>query len=498
MEYILGIDIGTTGTKSALFSVDGTLVDKRYKPYSVVYPEQGWAEQDPDDWWNALVDTVRVLISKNDASGKTIAMSLSTQGGCLVLLDKTFHPLYPAVSWMDTRAHETSGLLTRAITPEELYRMCGWPVTEGLNFPTIFWFRQKREELFNQTHYFASTIDYLNYRLTGRFCIDYTNLALTGFLDLEKRDICEKTVSIAGITKKNIAQIIPSGEVIGRLTEDTARILGLKKDVVVVSGAHDQYCANMGTGAVNIGNCVLDAGTSWVLLAISDKLLFSKKKLSEDQGLFGLIFPGLHPASGKYGLMTVVPFGSNSLNWYRDTFNQGKTFEQLSQDACKVPCGSGGLLYIPIASSGSGRGAFLGVDASYTMDYYTRAVFEGVAMANKVHRTLIEDSGLRINSMTMIGGGARSSVWPQIVSDVLAMPVDLPEQSDAECAGAAVLAGVGVRVYDTIEDAVSRFSVKKKTVNPVKENIVTYEKVLKSFIHYLGILYGCKITRNSP
>jgi xylulokinase len=481
VEYILGIDVGTTGTKSALFTMDGTLINKQYKSYPVMYPRQGWAEQTPEDWWNALVSTVRELISKGDAKNSTVAMSLSTQGGCLVLLDKEFFPVYPAVSWMDTRAHETSALLTREIGPSELYRMCGWPVTEGLNFPTIFWFKQKRRELFKRAHYFASTIDYLSYRLTGRFCIDYTNLALTGFLDLEKREICERTIGIAGIKKENVAEIVPSGERIGELTENAARILGLNRDVIVVSGAHDQYCANIGTGAVSIGNCVLDAGTSWVLLAISDKLLFSEKKLSNDQGLFGLIFPGLHPASGKYGLMTVVPFGSNSLNWYRDTFRPDRSFEQLSNDALKVPCGSDGLLYVPIASSGSGRGAFMGIDASHTIDHYTRAVFEGVVLANRMHRKLIEDSGLKINSLAMIGGGARSSLWPQIVADVLEMPVDLPEQADSECAGAAILAGVGAGILTSLEEGCRSFASDKRKVLPIPDHAEMYEALYQEF-----------------
>jgi xylulokinase len=488
VEHLVGIDIGTTGTKSALFGVDGTLIDKQYKQYPVLYPRQGWAEQNPEDWWDALVETVRALVSKNDAAGSTVAMSLSTQGGCLVLLDNEFRPLCPAVSWMDTRAGETSGLLMREITPEELYRMCGWPVIQGLGFPTVFWFRQKKRELFNKARYFASTIDYLNYRLTGKFCIDFTNLALMGFLDLEKRDICEKTLGIDEIKRENIAEIVPSGKRIGTLTENAAYSLGLHKEVIVVSGAHDQYCANIGTGSVHIGNCVLDAGTSWVLLAISDRLQFSEKRLRENQGLFGLIFPGIHPASGKYGLMTVVPFGSNSLNWYRQTFRPDRSFEQLSDDAAKVTCGSGGLLYIPIASSRSGGGAFLGVDASHTIDHYTRAVFEGVVLATAIHRTLIEDSGLTINSMRMIGGGARSSLWPQIVADVLDMPVDLPEQRDAECAGAAILAGGGAGVVDSIEEGCMKFRTDGSTLTPVISHTEVYDKLYKEFERKIGII----------
>ncbi len=488
MEYIIGIDIGTTGTKSALYKRDGTLLDKEYRSYPIDYPKEGWAEQNPEDWWNALIYTVGTLVSRNREAYNIVSMSLSTQGGCLILLDENFHPIYNAVSWLDKRAQETSELLTRHISIEELYKTCGWPVINGLNFPTIFWFKEKRPDLFKNARYFASTIDYINYLLTGRFSIDYTNLALTGFLDLNRKRLSDGTLRIAGITRDNVPEVVPSGTVIGNLTKEAAKILGLNEDVTVVSGAHDQYCANIGTGAINTGDCVLDTGTSWVLLAISNSLYFSEESLTSNQGLAHAIFPGLHPIEGKYGLMTVVPYGGNSLLWFKDIFRKDSSFEQLGQDAGEVTPGSDGLIFIPIASSISGRGAFLGLDAVHTVQHYTRAVLEGVALANKLNLEIVEKSGIKINNLIMIGGGARSSFWPQIVADVLGIRVTIPEQKDAECAGAAILAGVGCRIFHSIEDVISDFMVGKRIVTPILKNVELYEKVYGDFIRYLGFV----------
>jgi len=188
MKYLLGIDVGTAGTKSALFTEKGEFVDLACREYGLSYPNEGWVEQNPDDWWRALVDTAKDVTERNGCRKDVVALSLSTQGGALVLLDEKFHVLYPAVSWLDVRAEETANKLLQKISREELYRMSGWPITGGLNLPVVFWFREKRPELYRESRFFASTIDYINYLLTGRFAIDYTNLALTMFLDLEERD----------------------------------------------------------------------------------------------------------------------------------------------------------------------------------------------------------------------------------------------------------------------------------------------------------------------
>ncbi len=487
MEYLLGIDIGTTGTKSALFDRNGALIDIEYESYSINYPKEGWVEQNAEDWWNALVRTVMSVTARNKCGNEVVSMCLSTQGGTLIILDEKFHPVYNAVSWLDTRARDISEQLKQKISVQELYKTCGWPIINSLNFPNVFWFREKRPELFKKSRYFASTIDYINYLLTGKFCIDYTNLAIAMFLDLNKKGLSYKVLKIAGITKDSMPEIIPSGNTIGNLTEKSANILGLTDNVIVVSGAHDQYCANIGAGAVNVGDCVLSAGTAWALLAICEELYFSEESLISNN-IVQSIFPGIHIIKGKYGLMTSVPFGGNSLKWFRDVMRTDTAYGMLNEDASEIQSGSENLLFVPISSSNTGKGAFLGIDGIHTMRHFTRAVFEGVSFVNKRNLGMIKEAGVGVKNLIMIGGGSKSSVWPQIVADDCNVPVILPRLNEAACAGAAILAGVGSGVFNSIEEASKKITKEKSQISPDKKNIEVYEKLYGRFISYLGCI----------
>ena len=477
MDCLLGIDIGTTGTKSALFSSDGELIDSDYKTYPILYPGKGMAEQDPEDWWDALVTTVRNISSQSSKIKDVAAMSLSTQGGCLVLLDDNFKPLCHAVSWLDRRASETSELLEKQMTAMELYRTCGWGSINALMFPLTFWFRQNRPDIFKKARYFASTVDYINFRLTGTFSTDYTNLALAEFLDIDRKDWSDRALDVAGISRESISEIRPSGTVIGRLKSKTASILGLPEHVVLVSGAHDQYCANIGAGAVNTGDCVLSTGTAWVLTLTADRLLFDDEFI---------IHPCLHILDNKYGLMTAVASGGNSLNWFRNTFRPDMSYKDLSAEAEKAEPGSNGLLFVPQNISKSGKGSFQNIDTVHGFAHFTRSVFEGVVLSNRLCLDSFSKYGVSISRVIMIGGGAKSSVWPQITADVSGIPIVINEQTEAACAGAALLAGAGVGMYPSIEKASKRFTGKQYVIEPDEENAAIYDGVYREFLHYLG------------
>ena len=484
MDYVLGIDVGTTGTKSALFSADGTLIDVEYASYPIAYPEEGWAEQSPQAWWQALVTTSRKVVERTGKKSAVRSLALSTQGGCLVLLDRSFSPVRPAVSWMDRRAAAVSDQLVQKIGVNELYHLCGWPVMDSLNFPTIFWFRQRAPELLQDVQYYASTIDYLNYMLTGNFAIDYTNSALTGFLHLQRKGYADKTMHIAGIGIDNLPHMVPSGKTIGNLSPAAAESLGLSKDVLVVSGAHDRYCESMGAGAIHTGDCVLGAGTSWVLLATSDSLLFHKPK-QRDRGFVRAMFPGPHPVEDRYGLMTVVPHGGNSLKWFRDVLRPRNSFDELNDDAARIELGSEGLMFIPISSAASSRGSFQGIDGVHTMSHFTRAVFEGVAFTNKIHFDLFQQAGLVVKKLIMIGGGTKSALWPQIVADLCNIPVELPIIQEAACAGAALLAASGCGLYSSIEEGCRAFKGESSTVVPSEKRAKLYAERYETFLSYL-------------
>ena len=485
MEYLLGIDIGTTGTKSALFSSRGELVDIASCGYGLSYPREGWVEQRAGDWWDALVQTVRELVARNRCADRVAGMSLSTQGGALVLLDEEFNPIADAVSWLDTRAKETADILKRQISVEEIYRTSGWPILNSLNFPNILWFREKRPDLFKRARFFASTVDYIGYLLTGRFVIDPTNLALTLFLDLDRNDFSEKALGILGVGRERFPEVVPSGRMIGKLNPKPAKLLGLGQSVAVVSGAQDQYCASIGAGAVEPGDCVLSCGTAWVLLATCDKLYFNDKSLA-GHGIVAAVFPGPHPIEGKYGLMTSVPFGGNSLAWFRDTLRPGVSYDLLNTDAAGVPPGSEGLIFYPIQSSKSGKGAFVGIDGVHTMRHFTRAVYEGIAFLNRRHLDMIRESGVQVQKLIMIGGGAKSPLWPRIVAEVCGVPVTLPKLNEAACAGAAVLAGVGSGLFRSIVDGSRAVSVSKKEILPTEGATEKYREMYERYMGTLG------------
>jgi len=487
MGCLLGIDVGTTGTKSSLFTLDGNLIDLEYRSYPIFYPREGWAEQKADDWWNALVETVNIIISRNNCSRDVLSMCVSTQGGSLVLLDDSFKPICNAVTWMDTRAGEISDKLTEEISVKELYHLCGWPIVDGLNFPNIFWFREKRPGLFKKARYFSSTVDYINQLLTGRFAIDYTNLSIDGFFDIKKRDFSERVIGIAGITKDNLAEIVPSGKTIGKITRKAANTLGLTGDVLVVSGAHDQYCASIGAGAVEVGDCILSAGTAWVLLATCDNLYFNNE-IDDSKGITRSVFPGLHPVEGKYGLMTSVPYGGNSLNWFRDIIRSDVSYKTLNEEAREVKAGSENLLFFPLSSSRRGKGAFLGIEAIHTMKHFTRSVFEGVVFLNRIQLELIQRTGADVKRLIMIGGGSKSEVWPQIEADVCNIPLRIPEVKESACAGAAILAGVGKGIFSSIEEASKRFIRFKEQIEPQKNNVEVYESLYRDFVDFFHFI----------
>ena len=476
MKYLLGIDVGTNGTKSVLFSEEGKLIDISYRGYKVLYPRERWVEQSSEDWWLGLRDTVRELLTRNDVRDHVVALSLSAQGGATVLLDSSFKPLRNAVGWLDLRAQETQSLLEKDITREELQEICGWNHLFALSFPVVFWFKHNDPELFSRTRYVATTVDYMNYRLTGRFAIDLSNCAMTEFLDIERRDWSDRLLHIAGIKRQQVPEIVPSGERVGTITPEASEELSLPEKVIVISGAHDQYCANIGAGALQEGDCVLSSGTAWVLLATSDRLL-------RDQG--GLIHPGPHLLKDKYGLMTAVSSAGDSLNWFQSTFERHATLEQLSDEVKKVRPGSDGMVFIPKFTSKSQRACFLNVDTAHDRMHFARAVFEGVALANRRHIETFQEIGMKIEKLIMIGGGSRSSVWPAIVADVSGIPVFIPLQRESACAGAALLAGVGSGVFSSIEEAAGRFTGKTQRIDPDRGNREVYDRAYGRFVSAL-------------
>jgi len=468
MEFVLGMDIGTSSVKTGLFDIHGNMLDLESSEYSINYPQTGWVEQNPEEWWEGMKRNVRILLSRHNVRDKIISLSLSTQGGVSIYLDENRKLLYPAVSWFDTRAEEVVPLLSKDISFHEIYHLCGFPALGRLNFSMAIWFRQKKPDIFKKCRYFASAVDYLNLKLTGEFVIDTSNLAHNSFLDMNRCDYSERIMEIAGINAEQLPRIVSSGSVVGVLSTEASEELGLNRNVKVISGGHDQYCANIGVGAVDEGDCVLSAGTAWALLATAGKPYF------DDQYR---VFPGIHILEGKYGLMSAVSAGGNSLSWFNNTFCSEKSIREIDASAEKVPVGASGLIFIPQLNAKSGKGAFLGIDNYHSLPYFSRAVMEGVAVCNQIALDRIVELGLPIKKIFMIGGGAKSGCWTKIVSDMAGLPVFIPEHREAPCTGAALLALTGIGVYNSIAEACKTVSGRGNYVQPDPANRHVYTKL---------------------
>ena len=457
MEYVLGIDVGTNATKTGLFDLGGRLVDLEHAEYPVDYPAEGRVEQDPEHWWNAITATVRRLVRRRGIKHDVRALSLSTQGGVTLLLDRSYGPLHPGISWLDARAMEIVPQLSRETSVEELYRSCGFPALGRLNLSQAVWFRLKRPDLFERCAHFASAVDYLNQRLTGIFAVDISNLAHNALLDMSSGDYSDRLLEVAGLSRQQLPEIIPSGTPVATVTRNAALELDLNPEVLVVSGAHDQYCASVGAGAAEVGDCVLSAGTAWALLATTDRPHFDEQ--------YG-VFPGIHVFQGRHGLMSAVSAGGNSLNWFREAFAGSTPFRKLDEAALGVEAGSLGLVFVPRLNAQSGRGAFLGIDNVHSLSHFARAVMEGVALFNQMSLERIRELGVPLRRLIMIGGGAKSTLWPQIVADMAKLPLFVPNQTEAPCVGAALLALTGAGFVDGIEAACRRLSDSGHTVEP--------------------------------
>ena len=297
---LLGIDVGTTGTKSILLDGEGRIVCSSYKKYSRSCTENGHVEQDAEDWWKALSYTVRECTKVLDSKDEVKAISLSTQGGSMVPVDADGDPLANAVTWMDTRGAEQHEALLKLNGEDFYYLRSGWRLSNSFNLIQIVWLRDNVPKVFEKAAKFLSTIDFINRRLTGEFRIDPTSAGMTQLFNIIEHKWDERILALAGLSTERLPEITNSGEVVGTLSRNAALELGLSKTVRVVSGGHDQYCAALGAGAIDTGDVLLSTGTSWVILAVADHPVLNTAFYPA---------PGQHVVGGRWGVISYTPAG---------------------------------------------------------------------------------------------------------------------------------------------------------------------------------------------
>ena len=464
MPLALGIDVGTTAAKATICDDSHNLISSGTCKYELISHPGGRVEQDPEDLWKGAVAAAREAL-KGVPAKQVKALSLSTQGGTLILTDAHGAPIRNAISWLDQRAIRQAAKMIQKLGHEFFYHKTGFRLFGGLPFLQLLWLQENEPENFSSAARFLTVADFMNLRLTGRAAVDPSNAALSTLLDVVKCEWSEDLLSVIGISADKLADLVDSGAIIGKLKKKSAEELGLSRDVLVSSGGLDQYCAALGAGAFNLGDCLLSCGTAWALLFTVDRLVFDVTKH---------LFPGPHVLADRFGLMTSIPTAGAVLEWFRDNFGTpGEDyFRRHDEAASSLPPGSRKLLFFPHfigAATPTARGAIVGLTLSHDDSAIYRSIMEGITFEAAWRIEEIAELDVKATRLKMIGGGSHSRLWRKMVADVTGLPVVLPGREETAALGAALLAAMGVGMFSSAEEAYSGFASQEEIVSPDEE-----------------------------
>lgn len=453
MVVLLGIDISTTGAKALLVAEDGRVVGSATTPLTLSTPKPLWSEQNPYEWWDGVVASIRRVLAETGVNpGAIAAIGLTGQMHGLTLLDEHGEVLRPAILWNDQRTGPQCDEIRRRLGKKRLIEITGNDALTGFTAPKILWVQQNEPEIYAKARQALLPKDYIRYRLTGAYGCDKADGAGTILFDLKARDWSPEVLAALEIPAAWLPPTFEGPEITGRVSREAAAVTGLAEGTPVVAGGGDQAAQAVGVGAVEPGIIALTLGTSGVVFATTPTALIEPE---------GRLHAFCHAVPGRWHFMGVMLSAAGSLQWYRDTLAPDLSFDALIAEAEAVPPGSEGLLFLPYLTGERtpypdplARGAWVGLTIRHTRGHLTRAVLEGVAFGIKDSFTLIENAGLgAVRQVRISGGGARSALWRQIMADVLGVELVTVNTTEGAAYGAALLAAVGAGLYATVDDA---------------------------------------------
>lgn len=452
MDYVIGCDIGSQGTKAILLSTSGEFVCEAYSGYPTEYPRPLWAEQPVEHWLNALTLTVRQLLSKSDVVPERIrALGLATQVDGVVPVDSGGKALRPAIIWMDRRAVSQCESVRQHLDDNRIFNLTGLNLDASHVAPKIRWLADQQPQIYERAAHFLLPGCYIAYVLTGEIRVDYSNASSTLLLDVKTRTWSPTMLDAFGIEADKLAPIDSAAAILGKLRPEFAEQLGLTPDTFIMVGCGDEHAACLGAGVNSPGVAGDIAGTAEPVCAASRSPIFDHTRLVEthchaDPELWLLENPGF-VSGGSY-------------RWFRDQFAAEESFASLDSQAAQVVPGSEGLVFLPNLMGSlaptwneSARGVYAGITLAHTRAHFVRALLEGTAYAVRDITAQMQVLGLELNELRVMGGGARSQLWNRIKANVTGLPVTVPEITETTALGAAFLALVGIGAFATLTEA---------------------------------------------
>lgn len=477
----MGIDCGTSSTKTVIIDPAGRLLACAACEHDVDMPHPGWAEQDPQVWLAAATDTMRQAVIQAGVTPQQVAaIGLSGQMHGTVCLDATGHPLRPAVIWADQRSSEQVARVYREVGRERLGQWTANPLATGFMLATWLWLREHEPELCRATAHIALPKDYLRYQLTGAWGSEPSDASSTLLFDTVHRRWSAPLLDALDIDPELLLPIHESAEVAGGLKADLAVATGLRQGTPVVFGGSDQAMQALGNGIVEPGIMSSTIGTGGQLFAPAHRPVYDPQLRLH---LFCHVLPE------RWHLEAAVLSAGLSLRWLRDNVFEGKSYQELADLAAQVPPGAEGLFFAPYLAGErtpymdpQARGGFIGLTLRHHRAHLVRAVMEGVVLALRQGLTLMLDLGVPVERIVASGGGTRHPLWLQLQADIFNRPIYQTRTVEAAAVGAALLAGVGAGVYSDALAACGRtVQWHDEVVTPQPENVARYDDIYGTF-----------------
>jgi xylulokinase len=485
MSYLIGIDVGTSSTKSEIFSLDGRSISTGQKEYSLLYPDIGLVEEDPEiGWWNALRSTVKEALKASRISPKdVVGICVSGTNAC-VPVGKGGEALMNAIMQLDNRSSLYANKMKNIIGEDRVFKITGNRIASGTFMaPTILWIKENLPALFNKVYKFLVPTGFATMKLTGNYTIDWSRCSTTLLYDIRNgKKWSEEICNFLDIPIDKLPEPHISTDVIGEVSAKASEETGLAAGTPVVAGCMD-------TVGAAIGSAVLDAGDTFYTLGTLGRLCCCLSKPQFDMRFINIC----HAIENRWLAMGLMHGGGLALRWFRDEFGSfevteaqktGRSpYEIIDEEAAKVSAGSRNIIFLPYMSGErspiwdpKARGVFFGFTAQHKRSDFIRAIEEGVAYSLRHNLEIFEDIGFKVDKMRMGGGGARSKLWRQIISDVTGKKMEITQNLATENFGDALIAGLGVKVFLNIDD-VRRIVKVEEEIKPNMENYKLYTKM---------------------
>jgi len=476
-SYLLGIDIGTTGTKFLLIEINGKIIAEVNKPATLISLEAAWAEEDPEEWWRNLCTGIPECLNQANIQAHQIsAVGVSGMVPTTILVGANGQPLRNSIQQNDARSHLEIDEFKSQVDEEDVFLRTGSAITQQSIGPKLLWLARNEPEIFSKTRWVMGSYDYINFLLTGVPTIEQNWAMESGLFDIHVYDWDDSLLSLALIQRSQLPSVHTPSEVIGKVSESAAKATGLIEGTPVVAGSADHVASAFSVGVKDNGDLLVKLGGAGDILYSLDSLNLNKA-----------LFMDYHVIPGLYLINGCMASSGSIIKWYRDQLGGGLDYEQLDKEASKIQAGSDGLILLPYFIGEKtpifdplARGIFFGLSLQHTRAHLFHAILEGISYGFLHHIQILKKAGFGINRVRVANGGARSRLWRQVTADVIGYPLEEVDHHPGSSLGAAFIAGMGVNLFSGWHEIEKFIQLKEPTI-PDLNNHQLYQNLFQLY-----------------